>query len=172
MVEAREILGLEPLTQEENEETRILPIGVGFLTFHNDDASGLIPVLRRHRPAGIWLFAPAGQQHTKLISAVKSIGTLWGLKIFVQVGSVHTAMEAVCDGADVLVVQGSDAGGHQFAKNASIITLLPEVVDAVKHFSHVSILAAGGIMDGRGIVAAMALGIIYFFLSSSTPLTQ
>lgn len=130
------------------------------MTFHNDDASGLIPVLRQHRPAGLWLFAPAGQQHTKLISAVKSIGAAWGLKIFVQVGSVQTAVEAVRDGADVLVVQGSDAGGHQFAKNASIITLLPEVVDSVKHVSHVSILAAGGIMDGRGIAAAMALGII------------
>jgi len=65
------------------------------------------------------------------------------------------------DGSDVLVVQGTDAGGHQRAQGASLITLLPEVVDMLaEEFkdSHVAVVAAGGIMDGRGIAAAQMLG--------------
>jgi hypothetical protein len=86
------------------------------------------------------------------------------LKVFVQVGSVQDAREAVEDGTDVLVVQGTDAGGHQWAQGASLITLLPEVVDMLaEEFkdSHVAVVAAGGIMDGRGIAAAQMLGKIF-----------
>jgi nitronate monooxygenase len=59
------------------------------------------------------------------------------------------------------VVQGTDAGGHQWAKTASLITLLPEVIDMLADEfpgSHVQVIAAGGIMDGRGVAAAMVLG--------------
>jgi collagenase-like PrtC family protease len=86
------------------------------------------------------------------------------LKVFVQVGSVQDAREAVEDGTDVLVVQGTDAGGHQRAQGASLITLLPEVVDMLaEEFkdSHVAVVATGGIMDGRGIAAAQMLGKIF-----------
>lgn len=162
LLKARELLGLRALPEQDSNEQDIdsLPIGVGFLTFHNGDASGLVPLIRRHRPAAVWLFAPASDQHTKLIKEVKSAGGAWNLKTFVQIGSVKTALEAIDDGADVIVVQGSDAGGHQFANNSSIVTLLPEVVDAIQNSKkEVSILAAGGIMDGRGIAAALALGI-------------
>jgi nitronate monooxygenase len=141
------------------------------LTFHKDDASGLIPVLQRHRPVRLWLFTPAAKQHTKLISAAKSAGATWGLKVFVQVGSVQAATEAVLDGADVIVVQGSDAGGHQFAKNTSLITLSPEVADSVKNIQHVSILAAGGIMVGRGCCCD-GTGYLYFLLIHSNTANQ
>jgi nitronate monooxygenase len=154
-----------PEPDSHEQEFDSLPIGVGFLTFHNGDPSGLIPLIRRHRPAAVWLFAPASDQHKRLIKEVKAAGCGWNIKIFVQIGSVHTAVEAVNDGADVIVVQGSDAGGHQFASNSSIITLLPEVVDATQNLQkEVSILAAGGIMDGRGIAAALALGILLCYM--------
>jgi nitronate monooxygenase len=156
------LLGLDPLPEQDSRERQVgtLPVGVGFLTFHNDDAAGLLPLLDRHRPLAVWLFAQADHQHAKLITDIKSVGRAWSLKVFVQVGSVHAAIEAVNDGADVIVAQGSDAGGHQFASNSSIVTLLPEVTDAVKLLQKdVHVLAAGGIMDGRAIAAALALGM-------------
>lgn len=57
-------------------------------------------------------------------------------------------------------MQGSDAGGHGWENGASIISLLPEAVDALKEngFGHIPLVAAGGIVDGRGVAAAMALG--------------
>lgn len=104
-----------------------------------------------------------------LISDLKSVGKSWGLKVFVQVGSIQSAVEAVQDGADILVVQGSDAGGHQFRNNASIMTLLPEILDVLrKEMRHqkIPVLAAGGITDGRGLAAALALGMCFSLLQA------
>lgn len=115
-----------------------------------------------HRPAAVWLFAPSSRaQHSALIPALKSAGKSWNLKVLTQIGNVQAAREAVEDGSDVLVVQGSDAGGHGFAKGASIVTLVPEIADMLEQeFANrdVQILAAGGIMDGRGVAAGIALG--------------
>ncbi|KAH8695606.1 2-nitropropane dioxygenase [Talaromyces proteolyticus] len=159
LVKARELLGLKTLPESNGKATDSLPIGVGFLTFHNGDASGLIPLIRRHRPAAVWLFAQAHNQHASLIKDIKLAGDQWNMKVFVQIGSVQSAIEAANDGADVIVVQGADAGGHQFTSNSSIVALLPEVIDVIENLhKEVSILAAGGIMDGRGIAAALALG--------------
>ncbi len=57
-------------------------------------------------------------------------------------------------GADVLVAQGWEAGGHVIGQVSSL-TLIPKVVDAV---APIPVIAAGGIADGRGLIAAMALG--------------
>lgn len=61
---------------------------------------------------------------------------------------------------DVLCLQGADAGGHGFERGAGIISLLPEAADALARagFSHVKLVAAGGIVDARGVGAALALG--------------
>jgi nitronate monooxygenase len=76
------------------------------------------------------------------------------------VGDAHTVERA---GVDVIVAQGAEAGGHRstWSKPASVesvcigtLTLVPQVVDAVR----VPVIAAGGIADGRGLVAALALG--------------
>jgi nitronate monooxygenase len=95
-----------------------LPIGVGFLTFNPVNfVNEVIPVLLEHKPIAVWLFAPASRdQHAEIITALKAAGKVWGLKVFVQIGSVQTAREAVEDGCDILVVQGTDAGGHQSAQ--------------------------------------------------------
>lgn len=94
-----------------------------------------------------------------------------GTKVWVQIGSVGEAVEVVRSGAapDVLVVQGTDAGGHGLVKGAGVVSLVPEVVDRLGGEdggggggggSQVDpiIIAAGGIADSRGLLAALALG--------------
>lgn len=83
------------------------------------------------------------------------------MKVFVQVGNIKAAREAIDDGTDILVVQGTDGGGHQFLEGSGLMTLLPEVADMVnEHYGgrEIPLLAAGGIMDGRSATAAKALG--------------
>lgn len=77
-----------------------------------------------------------------------------GRKVILQVASLAEAKEAKSLGADVIVAQGAEAGGHGAAAR-SLFTLLPEVAEAVKP---VPVLAAGGISDGRGLAAALMLG--------------
>jgi nitronate monooxygenase len=57
----------------------------------------------------------------------------------------------------VLVLQGSDAGGHGLARGAGIISLVPEAIDALRD-TNIPLMAAGGIVDGRGVAAALSLG--------------
>ncbi|SRR5579884_426292 len=75
--------------------------------------------------------------------------------------TVNEALELEMSGVDAIVTQGSEAGGHRgtFAADFAqamigTISLVPQVVDAVR----LPVIASGGIMDGRGIVAALALG--------------
>lgn len=91
------------------------------------------------------------------IAAVKARGLLF-------VGTATTVDEAVAlerAGADAVVAQGSEAGGHRgtFAADfgagmIGTLALVPQVVDAVA----IPVIASGGIMDGRGVTAALALG--------------
>jgi nitronate monooxygenase len=92
-----------------------LPIGVGFLTFESANfIPAITPILTEHKPVAIWLFAPASREdHAAIIPRLKGLGESWKLKVWVQIGSVQAAQEAVEDGADVIVAQGIDAGGHQ-----------------------------------------------------------
>ncbi|PHH70201.1 hypothetical protein CDD83_5499 [Cordyceps sp. RAO-2017] len=82
-------------------------------------------------------------------------------RVFVQVGNVAAAREAARDGADVLVCQGVDAGGHQFRRGAGVVALVPEVralLDDEFAARRVPLLAAGGVVDDKGVAAVMALG--------------
>ena len=76
-----------------------------------------------------------------------------GMKVVHQVNTPEEAKGAASDGADVIVAQGTEGGGHVGAM--STMALVPQVVDAVHP---VPVLAAGGIADGRGLAAAIMLG--------------
>jgi enoyl-[acyl-carrier protein] reductase II len=75
-----------------------------------------------------------------------------GMIVMVMVGKVHHARSAEAAGADVVAAQGTEAGGH--TGEIGTLALVPQVVDAVQ----IPVLAAGGIADGRGVAAAIALG--------------
>jgi nitronate monooxygenase len=86
-----------------------------------------------------------------------------GVKVIAMVATVDEARAVARSGVDAVVAQGGEAGGHRstWAKPASpesvtigTMALVPQVVDAVE----VPVIAAGGIADGRGLVAALALG--------------
>ena len=77
-----------------------------------------------------------------------------GAKVLVTVGSAAEARKAVELGADAIVAQGWEAGGHVWGEVSSF-SLIPAVVDAVHP---VPVVAAGGIADGRGLAAALCLG--------------
>ncbi|PSS02771.1 Nitronate monooxygenase [Actinidia chinensis var. chinensis] len=79
-----------------------------------------------------------------------------GVKIVPQVGSVEEAKRAIDAGVDAIIVQGREAGGHVIGQDA-LISLVPRVVDLVGG-QDIPVIAAGGIVDARGYVAALALG--------------
>ncbi len=78
-----------------------------------------------------------------------------GMKIVSLCGNVKNAVRLKERGADIIIAQGYDAGGH--TGRIGTFALVPQVVDAVKP---TPVVAAGGIADGRGLVAALALGAI------------
>lgn len=75
-----------------------------------------------------------------------------GMKVVVMCGKVRHAVKAEAAGADVVAAQGTEAGGH--TGEIGGMALVPQVVDAV----NIPVVAAGGIADGRGVAAALALG--------------
>ena len=78
-----------------------------------------------------------------------------GAKVIHQVHTVGQAREAVERGVDVVIAQGSEAGGQGMAAGVGAMALVPQVVDAV---APVPVLVAGGVADGRGLAAALVLG--------------
>jgi NAD(P)H-dependent flavin oxidoreductase YrpB (nitropropane dioxygenase family) len=76
-----------------------------------------------------------------------------GIKVIALVGNVKNARRVADGGADIVVAQGHEAGGH--TGRIGTLALVPQVVDAV---APLPVVAAGGIGDGRGLAAALALG--------------
>jgi len=76
-----------------------------------------------------------------------------GITVMAVVGTVRHARRVVEGGTDIVVAQGTEGGGH--TGRIATLALVPQVVDAV---APTPVVAAGGIADGRGLVAALALG--------------
>ena len=77
-----------------------------------------------------------------------------GIKVLHVVASVKHATRAEACGVDAVIAEGCEAGGHIGFDELSTLVLVPQVVDAVK----IPVIAAGGIADARGFIAALALG--------------
>ena len=138
----------------------ILPIGVGFINW-GADLDTAIDAFTRYVPAAVWLFAPKENADLEEWSRRIREATAGKTKIWIQIGTVEDALDVakLCR-PDVLVVQGADAGGHGLERGAGIVSLLPEVHDALHAagMGEISLVAAGGIVEGRGVAASLALG--------------
>ncbi|EME39556.1 hypothetical protein DOTSEDRAFT_75276 [Dothistroma septosporum NZE10] len=157
---------LQAGAQALREVTEVMPIGIGFLLWAGEKLlTDALPLIEKYKPAAVWLFAPNEssqfEQWTREVRRVTNRRT----KIWIQIGTVKDALEVAktCQ-PDVLVVQGQDAGGHGLQEAAGLVALLPEVDEAVsalcssEKLNKPVLTAAGGIMDGRGAAAAIALG--------------
>jgi NAD(P)H-dependent flavin oxidoreductase YrpB (nitropropane dioxygenase family) len=88
--------------------------------------------------------------------AMIEMGQKHGVPVAALVGAKEHALRQVAAGVDILVVQGTEAGGH--CGEVSTMVLVPEVIKAIKPIRDVPVLAAGGIMTGRQMAACMAMG--------------
>lgn len=84
------------------------------------------------------------------------MGRKHNVPVAALIGAKEHAVRQVAAGVDILVAQGTEAGGH--CGEVSTMVIVPEVIKAVKSIREVPVLAAGGIMNGRQMAAAMAMG--------------
>jgi nitronate monooxygenase len=126
-------------------------VGCGFITWTiPEDPSVLESALERHPRALMLSFSDPGPYAPRAKKA--------GVPLICQVHTLDHAFRAVDVGADVVVAQGTEAGGHGWSVQ-STLPFVPAVVDALaKRAPDVLVLAAGGIADGRGLAAALMLG--------------
>lgn len=136
-----------------------LPVGVGFQLW-NGDLDSAIRAVKQQSPCAVWLFAPRhGQKELDEWSSQLREASP-GIHVWIQVGTLDESIEAAKSfhKPDVLVIQGAEAGGHGRATDGmGLMALFPEVSDSIRG-SHISLIAAGGIVDARGVTAALALG--------------
>lgn len=125
-------------------------IGCGFITWGLANHPELLDRALDHSPAAVMLsFGDAAP----FIPRIRSAGAL----AICQVQSLSQARRVLDEGADIIVAQGSEAGGHGSLR--ATLPLVPAVADAVAAAGReVPVVAAGGIADGRGLAAVLMLG--------------
>ena len=122
--------------------------GVNFLIFDASEAA-IDAALDERPPVFSAAWARADQDLRALFDRAHEAGSL----VMHMVGTVTEALRAKAAGADVIVAQGTEGGGH--VGWMATMAVLPMIVDAV---GSTPVIAAGGIADGRGLAAALALG--------------
>jgi len=122
-------------------------VGVGFITWSLRKNPALLDLALAHHPKAMFLSFGDIDEFAAPIKRAN-------IPLIAQIQTLAQARKAVADGADVIVAQGAEAGGHGGGR--STLPLVPAVVDAVGHM--VPVVAAGGIADGRGLAAALMLG--------------
>jgi nitronate monooxygenase len=125
-------------------------VGCGFITWSLRKNPSLLDDVLSRRPKCLFLSFDDPEPFASLSHAQ-------GIPVICQIQTVKDAARAIEVGAEVIVAQGSEAGGH--GEKRSTFTLVPEVADLIAAKSADTILcAAGGVADGRGIAAALMLG--------------
>jgi NAD(P)H-dependent flavin oxidoreductase YrpB (nitropropane dioxygenase family) len=124
------------------------PFGLNYLLFHTRDEA-FAAGLELRPPVMQFAWAKPEQDLRSYFDRSHKAGAL----VTYMAGTVAEAKHAVEAGADIIIAQGSEGGGH--VGWMASMPLLPMVVDAV---APIPVLAAGGYADGRGLVAALALG--------------
>ena len=125
-------------------------VGCGFIAWALAQKPALLDQVLARQPAALMLSfgSPA-----RFAAQIKQAGAL----LICQVQSVAHARVAVDAGADIIVAQGAEAGGH--SGDRTTFTLVPEVADLLAGVAPETLLvAAGGVADGRGLAAALMLG--------------
>lgn len=120
--------------------------GIGFITWRLDAVPEVLDAALAHRPAAVML---SFGDPAPYLDRIREGGAV----AICQVQTVADARRAADAGAQAIVAQGADAGGHGAARGT--FALVPAVVDAV---APLPVLAAGGVGDGRGLAAALAMG--------------
>ena len=125
-------------------------VGCGFITWALARQPALLERVLAHAPAAMMLSFGDPAPFAPLIRAA-------GSRLICQVQSIAHTRAALACGADIIVAQGTEAGGHGATR--ATLTLVPEVADLLARESPDTVLvAAGGIADGRGMAAALMLG--------------
>lgn len=142
---------LAPYHAQAGIDAASIPAGPGRRPFDDETAA----VLERFRPPVVSFHF--GLPEPRLLARVKS----WGASVWSSATTVDEARWLVQHGADVVIAQGLEAGGHRghfldmdLTRQMGTFALLPQVVKAVK----VPVIAAGGMADAQSVAAAMALG--------------
>ena len=123
------------------------PFGIGFITWSMAKQPELLDIALKAKPRAIMLSFGDPQPFA---SRIKEVGSL----LICQVQSEDMARQALDAGTDILIAQGTEAGGHGASR--TLIDIVPAVIDLAA--GRVPVVAAGGLADGRGLAAMMMLG--------------
>lgn len=125
-------------------------VGCGFITWALAKQPEVLDLALSHRPRAIMLSFGNPQPFAARIKDA-------GAQLVCQIQTLRDAKQAIACGADIVVAQGTEAGGH--GEKRATLTLVPEVADMIAvRAPHTLLCAAGGIADGRGLAAVLALG--------------
>jgi nitronate monooxygenase len=126
------------------------PVGCGFITWSLARNPALLGQALDHSPKAIFLSFGDPRPFASTVRAAEVL-------LICQVQSLDDVRQAMDAGADLIVAQGAEAGGH--GEKRATFTFVPEVADLVTRESPETLVcAAGGIADGRGLAAALMLG--------------
>lgn len=128
-------------------KTSAAPFGIGFITWSLARQPELLDIALRAKPRAIML---SFGDVRPFASRIKAAGSL----LICQVQTEDMAKQALDAGADILIAQGTEAGGHGASRTT--FNIVPAVIDLAA--GRVPVVAAGGIADGRGLAAMMVLG--------------
>ncbi|MBW4975120.1 nitronate monooxygenase [Roseovarius mucosus] len=125
-------------------------VGCGFITWKMAENPAVLDQVLARKPAALCLsFGDPAPFAPRIADA--------GVPLVCQVQTLRDAQRAADCGAQVIVTQGAEAGGH--GERRGTITLVPEVADWLAvHAPEALLVAAGGVADGRGLAAALMLG--------------